>query len=154
MPSGVGAGADVLFGMVGAKGELAAAATFSFAPLVAAGSAVGERNMANATAPATTTALQAIQRTRLVLDGFIGFFPLRYVLFCRLMEKLFANDLLYSRPSNHEPALRRGACRGGWRTLTGTAASGHVAAVNGAAGNAARPQVSSGPEHGVVTGAR
>jgi hypothetical protein len=76
IPSGARVGADVLFGTVGAKGELAAAALFSFASAVATGSAGRGRNMVSATSPATTTVLVASQRIPFVLSGVAGFFPL------------------------------------------------------------------------------
>src|SRR5436190_7755466 len=72
IPSGAGAGAAGLFGTVGANGELAGVAPFSFASVVATGSAGRERNIATATTPATTTAPVTSQRTRFVLDGVAG----------------------------------------------------------------------------------
>src|SRR6185436_12071105 len=77
MPCGAGAGAGVLFGTVGAKGELAEVAPFSFALAVAAESAGGDRNTANAIIPATTTMQAASQPTRPVAEGGTGFLPSR-----------------------------------------------------------------------------
>src|ERR1035441_3944716 len=79
MPSGAGLGAGVLFGMVGPKAELAAAAASAW-PATGRG-----QNLATTTTPTTTTAPATNQRTRLVLGAVAAFCPPFCLFLCLLM---------------------------------------------------------------------